>query len=205
MPPKPLPTEVQKTVQDCLAQSKRAYDQKAIHGVKSLETLRGLLTSKEAPKSRVRTREVITFQTGEQIKDGTKFRALYAPLEGSENAANDSAGDAAQNANALSDKLSASSPADQYGWKLFVVATDGLPDPEKLPDTQPEAKTKIAELLRKSTVVEHDRDELFTWADGSTAEVKMQDQRIVELAFRFEGKLLGCAAGETGSIACKCF
>lgn len=180
LPPKELPTEAQKQVQDCLAQSTHPFEKSAVRSVKSLETLRGLLTTKEAPKSRERTREAITFQTGDQIKDGTKFRALYAPVD---------------------------TEGSQYGWKLFLIGTDGLPDPEKLPETQKEARHYLAELIRKSTVVEHDRDERWTWANGSTAEVKSQDQRIVELAFKFDSKLrtslLGCAATE-GEIACKC-
>ncbi|RYZ63329.1 MAG: hypothetical protein EOP05_23810 [Proteobacteria bacterium] len=74
-PPKQLPTEVQKTIQDCLEQSKVPFDSQAIFAVKSLETLRGLLTTKQAPKSRTRTREAITFQTGDQMRDGLKSRA----------------------------------------------------------------------------------------------------------------------------------
>ena len=175
-PPKELPTETQKQIQQCLSQSTHPFDKKAVTSVKSLETLRGLLTTKEAPSARERTREAITFQTGDQIKDGTKYRALYAPL--------DNAGGAS-------------------GWKLFLIGTDGLPDPEKLPESQKEARQYLAELIRKSTVVEHDRDERFVWANGATADIKSQDQRITEIAFKFDNKLLGCSTTE-GTITCKC-
>lgn len=176
LPPKPLTSDVQKVVSECLSRASTGYDEGALRNVKSLETLRGLVTSKIAPASRLRTREAITFQTADQIRNGTKYRALYAPLE---------------------------TGVGAYGWKLFTIATDGLPDPEKLPDLQPEAKKFIADLLRKGTVTEHDRDELLTWENGSTAEVKMQDQRISELTYHFEGKLLGCMTAES-EITCKC-
>lgn len=173
--PKELSTDAQQQIRTCLLDTK--FKTQDVAEVNSLETLRGLLTDQGIGFTRERTREVITFQTNDQVRDDLKYRALFEELDEFKGA---------------------------RGWRLFEIAADGLPDSVEMPAAQEDRRRELADLIRGATLLEHDRDELFKWPDGSSAEVKSQDQRITEIAYRFgNGRLLGCATRDA-SLICLC-
>lgn len=173
--PLPVATEAQQQIALCAAKASKPFLKTDVAAITTLDELHNALIENAKPH-RHRLTETVTFQINEQIAEGKKFRARLAPGE------ND---------------------AGSLEWNLYEVSADGLPDLLDLPPSNEERKKMISTLLSRAQVLEHDREELYTYPSGATAAVKRQDNLITEVGLKFDQSLLGCSV-EKSKIVCKC-